>query len=310
MPETYDHTQQPVTHGRARANGIKVHYTTCGTGPPLLLLHGTPKTHYYWYKLIPLLSARFTLIAPDLRGFGATDKPAASEGYDCRTNAKDCAELMTLLGHETFHVHGEDRGAEYGYAIAALYRERVLTLSFGEMLLSGLSLEKWTSFDPATLGAQYEQRGVWQWHVPFFYVPDVPEMLIQGKEEEFWNHFMTLECCNPMAIERHAREEWVRCSKAPGGLRGILETYRAAWVNAGVNREAAREKLSCPVLAIGAPEFFGDLVGEEMRGVAEDVSYERFEECGHSLALERPERLAELLKEHVLGEKRKVQYSD
>jgi hypothetical protein len=98
-PETYDHDGKPVQHQMARVNGIRLHYITAGTRPPLLLLHGTPKNHYYWYRLLPYLSPHFSIIAPDLRGFGATDKPPASEGYDGRTNAKDMAELMKQIGH-------------------------------------------------------------------------------------------------------------------------------------------------------------------------------------------------------------------
>ena len=64
MPEIYDHAGDPVRHGRARVNGIRMHYVTAGQGEPLLLLHGTPKTHYYWYKLIPLLTEHFTVVAP------------------------------------------------------------------------------------------------------------------------------------------------------------------------------------------------------------------------------------------------------
>lgn len=77
------------------------------------------------------------MAAPDLRGFGYTDKPPAAEGYDSATNARDMAELMTFLGHETFQLHGEDRGAELAYVLAATERDRVRTLSFCEMLLSG-----------------------------------------------------------------------------------------------------------------------------------------------------------------------------
>ena len=112
MAEIFDHLEQPVKHGRARVNEIRMHYVTAGQGEPLLLLHGTPKTHFYWYKLIPLLTPHFQVVAPDLRGFGDTDKPPAEEGYQLLTNARDMAELMTALGHQTFHLHGEDRGAE------------------------------------------------------------------------------------------------------------------------------------------------------------------------------------------------------
>ena len=144
MAEIYDHEGNQVKHGRTRVNGIRMHYVTAGEGEPLLLLHGTPKTYYYWYKLIPLLTESFTVVAPDLRGFGDTDRPLAEEGYDSLTNADDMAELMTFLGHEEFHIHGEDRGAEFGYALAATRPERVKTLSFAEMLLSGEGLEEWS----------------------------------------------------------------------------------------------------------------------------------------------------------------------
>jgi pimeloyl-ACP methyl ester carboxylesterase len=136
MVEIFDHEGRPVTHGRAHVNGIRMHYVTAGRGAPLLLLHGTPKNHFYWHKLIPLLTEHFTVVAPDLRGFGHTDKPPATEGYDSLTNATDLTELMLQLGHSQFHIHGEDRGAEYGYVLAATRPDMVRTLSFAEMLLS------------------------------------------------------------------------------------------------------------------------------------------------------------------------------
>lgn len=85
-------------------------------------------------------------------------------------------------------------------------------------------------------------------------MPHVPEMLIQGKEEEFWTYFMTQECYNPDALEKEAVDEWIRCVKAPGGLRGVLETYRAHWKNAEIEKELAKKKLTCPVMTVGAPE--------------------------------------------------------
>src|SRR5450830_1441870 len=170
MAEMYDHTGQPVKHGRARVNGIRMHYVTAGQGEPLLLMHGTPKTNYYWHKLIPLLTPHFTVVAPDLRGFGYTDKPPVEEGYDSLTNAQDMAELMTQLGHTQFHLHGEDRGAEFAYALAATQRDRVRTLSFCEMLLSGAGLEEWSNFTPENISSQFRQQGVWVWHIPFFWI--------------------------------------------------------------------------------------------------------------------------------------------
>jgi pimeloyl-ACP methyl ester carboxylesterase len=301
MPEIFDHNGQPVKHGRARVNGIRMHYVTAGQGEPLLLLHGTPKSHYYWYKLIPLLTEHFTVVAPDLRGFGDTDKPPVSEGYDSLTNAKDVSELMTQLGNTSYHVHGEDRGAEFAYVVAATNREQVKTLSFCEMLLSGEGLEEASFFTPDNISAQFRQNGVWVWHIPFFWIPHIPEMLITGRERDFWEFWIKAETWNPTAISDEAISEWIARLKAPGGLRGCLETYRAALKNAEINKELKQTKLTLPIMTVGAPEFFGPLVEEQMQRVSEGVERaEVFEECGHSLALEAEERLARMLREFML----------
>lgn len=301
MVEIYDHNNVAVKHGRARVNGIRMHYVTAGEGEPLLLLHGTPKTHFYWYRLIPLLTPRFRIVAPDLRGFGDTDKPPAEEGYDSLTNAKDVAELMSQLGHERFHVHGEDRGAEFAYALAASEPDRVITLSFAEMLLSGQGLEEWSNFTPEKVSSQFRMAGVWLWHIPFFWIPHLPEMLITGRERAFWEFWIKAETWNPNAITDEAISEWVARLAAPGGLRGCLETYRAGLKNARINEELIKTRLKMPVMTIGAPEFFGDLVRDQMERVADNVARsEVFQECGHSLALEAPDRLAASLFEFML----------
>ena len=301
MAEMYDHNGQPVQHGRARVNGIRMHYVTAGQGEPLLLVHGTPKTSFYWHKLMPLLTPYFTVVAPDLRGFGYTDKPPADEGYDSLTNAQDLAELMTQLGHEQFHLHGEDRGAEFAYALAATQRERVKTLSFCEMLLSGAGLEQWSHFHPENLSAQFRQQGVWLWHIPFFWIPHLPEMLITGREREFWEFWIKAETWNPNAISEQALTEWIACLKAPGGLRGCMETYRAGLKNARINQELGKTRLELPIMTIGAPEFFGPLVEKQMQDVSHGVEQAAvFEQCGHSLALEAEQRLAEMLRSFML----------
>jgi len=235
--ETYDHAGKAVQHGRARVNGIRLHYITAGTGPALLLLHGTPKDSFYWYKIFPLLTEHFTIVAPDLRGFGYTDKPPSTDGYDSVTNADDVVELMTQLGHDKFYLHGEDRGADYAYATAAKYRDRVLKLSFCEMLVSGFGLEESSFWTKENVTAQYEKRGVWCWHLGFFFLPHVPEMLITGREREFWEMFIKQECYNPTSIEPVALNHWVEVVKSPGCLRGILETYRAGLKNGELSTE-------------------------------------------------------------------------
>lgn len=111
------------------------------------------------------------------------------------------------------------------------------------------------------------------------------------------------ECYNPTAIEPVALDHWVECVKQPGCLRGILETYRAGLKNGDLQQQLLKDggKLTLPVMVIGAPEFFGPQVKECAEKVCEKVQVEHlFEECGHSLALEKPERLAKCLREFML----------
>jgi len=126
-------------------------------------------------------------------------------------------------------------------------------------------------------------------------------MLIAGHEREFWEMFIKQECYNPTKIENRALDHWIDCIKQPGCNRGILETYRAGFKNGEINREIAKNKLTLPIMTIGAPEFFGPQVEESILRCAEKVDQaEIFDECGHSLALEAEDRLAARLKSFML----------
>lgn len=115
---------------------------------------------------------------------------------------------------------------------------------------------------------------------------------------------MKEECYNPSMIEPIALDHWIECVKQPGCLRGILETYRAGLKNGEIHQKLLKEggKLTLPIMTIGAPEFFGPTVKDNILKVAEKVEHsEIFEECGHSLALEQPARLANCLLKFMLS---------
>jgi pimeloyl-ACP methyl ester carboxylesterase len=280
-----DHQGNKVSHSRLLVNGVRLHYTTAGSGAPLLLLHGVPKTSFYWYRIIPLLTPHFTIVAPDIRGFGDSAKPHG--GYDMKTIAEDLAQLMSALGHDTFSVAGEDWGAAFAYALAASKRDRVKKLSFGEMLLPGFGIEKWSFLNEENVNSTH-----WSWHVNFFYLRDVPEMLIQGREAIFWSTWIKNETFDPSSISEEAIAEWIRCASSPGGLRGIFEVYRAHFENAKQTVQWAANKLEIPVLAISSQYFMKEEPLRQMQHVARNVEYVELERCGHSMALEQPEKLA------------------
>ncbi len=288
MLEVTDHAGAPVAHARTTVNGVRLHYVTAGSGPALVLLHGVPKTWYYWHRVIPALSRHFTVIAPDVRGFGDSARP--EDGYDMGTIAHDVGALMTALGHERFAVAGEDWGAAFAYAVAASFPERVTKLSFGEMLLPGFGLEDWSFLKKENVASDH-----FLWHVGFFHVPDVPEMLISGREEQFWSTWMKNETFDPAAITPDCVAEWTRCSAAPGGLRAIFAVYRATFTNIELDERWARTPLPMPVLTVGSSAFIGEESRRQMERVATDVRYVELTECGHSMALERPNALAPVM---------------
>ncbi len=118
---------------RIDAAGCAIHVVHGGVGPPLLMLHGYPQTHVEWHKVAPRLAERYTVVCPDLRGYGNSDKPPSSDAdlstYCKRTTANDQVAVMQALGFEAFHLVGHDRGVRVGLRLALDHPERVLSLT-------------------------------------------------------------------------------------------------------------------------------------------------------------------------------------
>lgn len=283
-PPILDHAGKPVTHGRAKVNGVRLHYVKGGSGEPLFLLHGVPKTHYHWRYVIPLLTKHYTVIAPDLRGLGDSQHPIG--GYDMRNMGEDIAQLATHLGYEKFYLAGEDWGASTAYQLAANHPTRVKKLIYQEMILPGYGLE-----DYSFLTEKNVSTYVWLWHINFYNVPDFPELLITGKEREYFTYFIKHECHDPTAISDDNLDEYIRCYSSPGGLRCCFAIYRATLESAKQNKESAKKKLKMPVLAVGSEYFIAEDNERQMREVASDVRGVILPR-GHQLAEECPEALA------------------
>jgi hypothetical protein len=145
--------------------------------------------------------------------------------------------------------------------------------------------------DYSFLTKENVSRYVRLWHINFYSVPDFPELLITGREREYFSYFMKHETYDPSAIIQDALDEYIRCYSSPGGLRCMFEIYRATLEDAEQNRESAKRKLTMPVLAVGSQHFIGDDNERQMREVAEDVRGVLLP-FGHQLAEECPEHLA------------------
>ena len=112
-----------IIHQTTHVNGLRMHYVEAGSGSPVFLLHGFPETWYAWRNQIPELAQKHRVIAPDLRGYGETEKPAA--GYDKRTMEKDIYELMKYLGYDNVPLVGHDRGARVATRFAKDYPDAI-----------------------------------------------------------------------------------------------------------------------------------------------------------------------------------------
>jgi pimeloyl-ACP methyl ester carboxylesterase len=288
-----DHAGLALTHGKPRVNGVEIHYALGGTGEPVFLLHGVPKTMSYWRHVVPLLTPHYTVVAVDNRGFGGSQRPPG--GYDTATMACDVAELATYLGFDRFRVVGEDWGAAIAYAAAAFYRPRVQQLVFQETLLPGLPAGQ---PDPS-LAPDDGRTG---WHFSFFSVPNLPELLLAGRERPFWTYFARRQMWDPSALTEGDIEEMVRSVEQPGGTRAILEMYRARLIDAEQNRPHYADPISCPVLAVGARAYLGDQVSRQLARVASDVSSAVIDDSGHNIALENPHALAQAYLDFFAGE--------
>jgi pimeloyl-ACP methyl ester carboxylesterase len=275
-------SQINLTHHHIRLNGINLHYVKAGQGEPVVLLHGWPQTWYAWRSVIPMLSEKYTVIAPDMRGFGDSSKPQS--GYDSQTVAKDIADLMEQLGFTHFHVAGNDWGGPVACALAATYRDRVKSLAVIEAPIPGIEVPSG------------ENPFAKFWHPGFHMVPDLPEALTQGREQIYltW-YFSSPYVYNTSAIDSEAINEYVRAASAPGGMRGGFEYFRAAPQGAMQAYTLAQTPLEIPVLALGGEVSFGDFMLQQAQVYAKDVQGGIIPECGHFPSEERPDYIAKQL---------------
>jgi haloacetate dehalogenase len=254
-----------------------------GSGPPVLLLHGHPRTHTTWHRVAPLLAAERTVVCPDLRGYGESSKPPTTpdhEPYSKRAMAGDCVALMRNLGHRQFAVVGHDRGAYVALRTALDYPEAVERL----VVLDAVPIAE------ALARCDARFASAW-WHWFFFGQTDKPaERVISADPEAWYRPDREL-----MGEENYA--DYRRAIHDPATVHAMVEDYRAGL---GIDRDHDDEdrrsgrKLTCPVLVAWATrddleELYGDPL-EVWRAWADDLRGARIE-SGHHMAEEAPEAL-------------------
>lgn len=279
-----------ITYARIRITAdIRLSIARAGSreGPAILLLHGWPQTNYAWRKVIPLLADRgFDVLAPDLRGFGASSKP---EGvYSKLTVAGDLIALLDELGVETAWVVGHDLGGQVAYPFAANWPERTRGLVFIESGLPGFGQER--AMDVAQGGS---------WHFGFNRAGEIAEELVRGREAIFIRamiHREKVGVYDPTAVTDDDIGVYARAAAAPGCWRAMAAHYRALIPqDLDDNIRLGRTPLTCPVLAVGADHGYRRGAFETMTKVAIAPTGWIASACGHYVPEERPCEFVEAL---------------
>jgi haloacetate dehalogenase len=280
------HVFEGFSAAEVNANETMIHVTHGGDGPPVLLLHGYPQTHAMWHRVAPALAERFTVICPDLRGYGDSAKPpsdATHAAYSKRVMAQDQLEVMRELGFERFAVVGHDRGARVARRLALDHPGSVSRLALLDIVPT------------ATIYASLDrERATTVWRY-FFLIqpPDLPERLI-GSDPDFYLRWTFDEWCeHPDALAEQALAEYRRCFDR-ATIHATCEDYRAgATIDLAHDRDDAGRRISCPVLVLWSRGGLGssyDVPGIWRSEVG--TLHGRAIDCGHFVAEERPDETA------------------
>jgi haloacetate dehalogenase len=272
-----------------QTSGTSINVLAGGSGPPVLLLHGYPQTHLEWRKIAPELAKSYTLVVPDLRGYGDSGKPSGGDNhvnYSKRAMALDQVEVMEKLGFKQFAVVGHDRGARVAHRLALDHSDRLIKV----VLMDICPTHYMYKTADRQLASSY-----FHW---FFLIQPTPfpETLIGNNVDAVLKQFMGPVM--PQSIEPEAYAEYRRCFSDPAAIRASCEDYRAAATIDLVHDEADMDrKITCPVLVLwGANGIVGKKydVLAVWRERATEVSGKSLP-CGHWLAEEAPgEVLAEV----------------
>ncbi|MFD6995363.1 alpha/beta fold hydrolase [Streptomyces mirabilis] len=285
----FDYRRVPV------ADHVALHVAVAGSGSPIVLLHGFPQTHLMWRHVATDLAADHTVICPDLRGYGASDKPVATgadgNAYAKRTMAADVVSLARALGHERFALAGHDRGALVAIRAGLDHPEAITHLASLDVLPT---LDMWDVMHGTGAAVGFHLYLMAQ-------PPGLPERMIHAAADVFFGHFLDIWTRDPRAIPDEIRAAYLAASRA--AVPSIVADYRAS---AGIDVEhdradrAAGNRLRMPVAVL--QQDWGAALGFDAaarwRAWAPDLRHTTVS-CGHFMAEEAPADVVKAIRDLV-----------
>lgn len=268
-------------HQRVQVSpGVELNVAVTGSGSPVVLLHGFPQTHLMWRHVAAGLAADHTVIMPDLRGYGDSDKPAdTGETYSKRTMAADVVEVARALGHDTFALAGHDRGALVAFRTGLDHPDHVTHLASLDVLPT---LDMWDVMRGTSAAVGFHLFLMAQ-------PPGLAEQMISATPDAFFGHFLDIWAQRPFPED--VRAEYLRASRE--AVTSIVADYRASAtidVEHDTADKQAGARLTMPVTVL--QQDWGAALGFDARGLwqawAPDLDH-RTVSCGHFMAEEAPD---------------------
>ncbi|MER7013507.1 alpha/beta hydrolase [Saccharopolyspora sp. NPDC000359] len=272
------------------AEGVALTAAVGGSGSPVVLLHGFPQTHLMWRHVAADLAADHTVIVPDLRGYGDSDKPADTGGttYSKRTMAADVVALAQSFGHQRFALAGHDRGALVAIRAGLDHPDRISHLAALDVLPT---VDMWEVMRGTAAAVGFHLHLMAQ-------PPGLPEQLIAGSADAFFGHFLDIWTGNPEAVPAEVRQAYLAASRA--AIPSIVADYRASAgidVQHDLHDRDTGNQLRMPVTVL--QQDWGAAMGYDAAAIwrawASDLHH-RTVTCGHFMAEESPAEVVEALR--------------
>lgn len=256
-----------------------------GQGPPVVLVPGWPQTAEAYKDLFEPLSKHYQFFALDPPGLG--DSAPSTNSYDTAAISKTLAESLNDVIKEPYHLVGHDIGGWISYPWAAQFPSRIKSLSILDAAVPGMA-------PPLQFPLPYETN-LRLWQFSFNALPELPEILTQGRERELLTWFFNLKVAYPEKFPKERLETYIQSYARPGAMSRGFEYYRAVGTSAKQNREFSRKPLDVPVLALGGSRSVGANMVGLAQNLASNVQGGAIDDCGHFVPEEKPDEVAEKL---------------